>query len=132
MSTPNLPPILPQATLHNAPPGKSFARQAATFSVLAPAVAVGLSIFIQPQVRGDRLAMMIVALASMSLIVLGCVFGIVALVIAKRRGEQGVSGRAAAGTIISGLLILMTLLSIPGLMRARERAKERQQMEQRR
>ena len=94
---------------------------------------MGISIMLQPQVRGNRWAMMILGLTSVLLIVLGLVFGIVALVATKRHGRRGIFGKAIAGTCICGLLTLLMLISIPGLMRAMERAKEmqRQRMEQR-
>jgi hypothetical protein len=132
MNAPNQPPIL------NAPPPlppprpkNSFARQAALFSVIAPLVAVGISIILQPQVRGNRAAMIILGVTSVSLIVLGCIFGIVALIGIRRSGEKGILGTAIAGTIISGILTLLMLASIPGLLKAIERAKQRQQAEQR-
>ena len=37
-----------------------------------------------------------------------------------------VAGKAVAGTCICGLLTLLMVISIPGLMRAMERAKEMQ------
>jgi len=133
MSEP-LPPVLNPPPLQNAPQKQSFARQAATFSVFAPLAAVGISILLQPQVRGNRIAMIVLGLTSVSLIVLGCILGVTALVVAKRRGEKGVFGTAMAGTIISGLLTLLMLLSIPGLMKALDRAKQgqKQQSDERR
>lgn len=113
-------------------PANSFPSQAATFSIIAPLVAIGISIFLQPQVRGNRWGMMIFGAASILLIVLGLVFGIVALVGTKRHGRQGIFGKAVAGTCICGTLTLLMLISIPGLMKAAERAKamQRQRMEQ--
>lgn len=73
--------------------------------------------------------MIVLGLTSVSLIVLGCIFGVVALISGKRRGEKGVSGTAMAGTIISGVLTLVMLASIPGLLKAMERAKERQKQQ---
>jgi hypothetical protein len=133
MSIAHQPPILNSGPpLGRQPPNNSFARQAAKFSVVAPLVAVAINMFVQPQVRGNRIAMIILGLISVSLIVSGCTFGIVALVVAKRRGEKGISGTAAVGTIICGILTLAMLLSIPALWRAMERAKEtqRQRIEQ--
>ena len=125
---PTSPPQLPASVR----PASSFPSQAATFSVVAPFVAIGISIVLQPQVRGNRWAMMIFGVTSMLLIVLGLVFGIVALVGTKRHGRQGIFGKAMTGTCICGILTLLMLISIPGLMRAAERAKamQRQRMEQ--
>jgi hypothetical protein len=89
--------------------------QAANFSLAAPFVAIGLNIVIGTQVRGNRWAMLIVGLTSVSLIVIGLILGIIAL--AKRNGREGVVGKAIAGTSICGLLTLVILISIPGLIR---------------
>ena len=133
---PPSPPVLPTA----AAPASSFPRQAATFSVVAPFFAIGIGIFLQPQARDNPWSMMILGLTSLLLIELGFVFGIVALVRTKRHGRQGILGKAIAGTCICGILTLLMLVSIPGLMKAAERAKEaakrgkamqRQRMEQR-
>lgn len=100
--------------------------------MVAPFVAIGISIFLQPQVRGNRWGMMILGATSMLLIVLGLVFGIVALVGTKRHGRQGIFGKAMTGTCICGILTLLMLISIPALMKAAERAKamQRQRMDQ--
>jgi hypothetical protein len=67
------------------------------------------------------------------LIVSGLVLGILALIATRRHGRAGIFGKALAGTCINGMLVLAMLISIPGLMKAMERAKavQRQQMEHR-
>ena len=107
-----------------------FAKQAATFSLLAPLISIFIGIFGQQQVRGNRAAMMILGLASTLLILLGLILGIAALVSSKRHGVQGVRGRAIAGTCICGILTLLMLLSIPVMIRVGQRAKERQRQQQ--
>ena len=103
------------------------------FSLVAPLVAFGISVFGQPQVHGNRIAMIVLGLTSMLLIISGLILGIAALASTKKHGRAGIFGRALAGTCINGLLVLMMLISIPGMMKAMERAKARQQqqMEQR-
>ena len=125
---PPTPPQLPTSVR----PVSSFPRQAATFSMVAPFVAIGISIFLQPQLRGNRWGMMILGVTSMLLIVLGLVLGIVALVGTKRHGRQGIFGKAMTGTCICGILTLLMLISIPALMKAAQRAKamQRQRMDQ--
>src|SRR5262245_20229210 len=132
MDTSTPPPIPPQIRV-SPPPANSFPRQAAKFSITSPIIAIGISIFLQRQVQGNRWAMLILGLTSILFIVLGLVFGILALVATRRHGRQGIFGTAIAGTCICGLLTLLMLISIPGLIRAAERAKamQRQQMEQR-
>ena len=115
---PKSPPQLPTSVR----PASSFPSQAATFSVIAPLIAIGISIVLQPQVRGNRWAMMILGATSMLLIVLGLVFGIVALVGTRRHGRHGIFGKAMTGTCICGILTLLICLSLPGLMRAAQRA----------
>jgi hypothetical protein len=131
METSTPPPIPPKIAA--SPPAKSFPRQAATFSLFAPLVAIAISVLGEAPARGNRWAMLILGLTATLLIVLGLVFGVLALIATKRHGRQGIFGRAIAGTIICGLLTLLMLISIPGLMRAAARAKEiqRQRMRQR-
>src|ERR1022692_3247527 len=115
------PPIVPAS-----PPTSSFPKQAATFSLFAPSVSFAISIFVQPQVNGIRIAMIILGLTSMLLIIAGLVLGIVALAATKRHGRAGIFGKALAGTCINGLRVLVMIVSIPGLMKAMERAKAMQ------
>ena len=89
----------------------------------------GIGIFLQPQVRGNRPAMIILGLTSMLLIISGLVLGVVALVATKRHGRAGIFGKALAGTLINGFLVVAMVASIPGLMKAMERAKARQQQQ---
>ena len=120
------PPPLPTSPPQLPTSASSFSSQAATFSIVAPFLAIGISMFLQPQVRGNRWGMMILGAASMLLIVLGLVFGIAALIGTKRHGRQGIFGKAITGTCICGILTLLMLASIPGLMKAAERAKAMQ------
>jgi hypothetical protein len=133
MSTPQTqpPPIQPAGWGGQATPPSSFARQAATFSLVAPFASVFISLFLQPSARGHRAAMMILGLVSVLLILLGFVLGISSLVSIKRHGNQGELGKAVAGTCICGLLVVVMLVTAPALLRAVKRAKEKQQMEQR-
>lgn len=77
--------------------------------------------------------MLVLGLTGTLLILLGFIFGIMALAATRRHGRRGVFGKAIAGTCINGLLILFMLLSIHGLIRAAQQARElqRQRMEQR-
>lgn len=121
---PKSPPQLPASVR----PASSFPSQAATFSIIAPLIAIGISIVLQPQVRGNRWAMMILGATSMLLIMLGLVFGILALIGSRRHGRQGIFGKAMTGTCICGILTLLMLISIPGLMKAAERARAKQRL----
>jgi hypothetical protein len=127
------PAAPPPLALEQEPPSSSFPKQAATFSLVAPLVSFMIGIVLQPQVRGNRVAMIILGLTSTFLIIGGLILGIVALVATRRYGREGVFGRALVGTCINGLLVLLILIGTPGLIRAIERAKaqQRQQMEQR-
>jgi len=69
----------------------------------------------------------------MFLIFAGLALGILALVKTRKYGRKGIFGQALGGTVINGGLILMTLLLLPALAKAMQRAKEihRQQQIQR-
>jgi hypothetical protein len=107
----------------------SFPKQAATFSVYAPFLSFAIGIFLQPLVHGERAAMIILGLLSTLLILVGLILGIVALAATRRHGRTGIFGKAIAGTIINGLLVLLILASIPGMMKAMERAKAMQEQQ---
>jgi len=75
--------------------------------------------------------MIVLGVLSTLLIIVGLILGIVALAATRSHGRTGIFGKAIAGTIINGLLVLLILASIPGMMKAMERAKAmQQQMEQ--
>jgi hypothetical protein len=118
---PPIPSLLPVIT---ADASRAFAKQAATVSLAAPFVGMGVNILSQQAIQGNRAAMVIVGCTAMLLIVAGFLLGIMALVQTKRYGRQGIFGKAIAGVCINGLLIGLMLISIPGLKKAAERAKE--------
>jgi len=70
--------------------------------------------------------MLLFGLIQILLILFGLAFGIVAWVSTKRHGKEGVLGKAIAGTCINGALILVALLTIPGVIMAGWRAKAHQ------
>ena len=111
----------------------SFPKQAASYSFFAPFVSIAIAVIVQPQVRGERLAMMLLGALQMLLIISGLILGVAALMATKRHGRAGIFGMAMAGTCINGLLVLAMLIAIPGLMKAIERAKalQKQKTEQR-
>lgn len=121
------PPPLPNAK-------KPFAFQAAQASLLAPLTAVGVSIVVNAGMgnQASPLVKIITGSLCVLLIVLGFVFGIVALFGVRRHGKKGILGRAIAGIAINGVIIAFMIISIPMYMKAAERAKEmqRQKMEQ--
>lgn len=100
------------------------------FSFAAPFVGIAVNVFSQAAVRGNRLGMMIVGCTAILLILSGFVLGVVALVLTKKQGRQGILGRAIAGICINGLLIALMLISIPAFIKAAERAKEMQRQQQ--
>lgn len=110
-------------TLPMPPSTHSFPRQAATFSLVAPCISFAIAIFVQPQIRGIRLAMIVFGLLQMLMIISGFVLGIVALAATRWCGRTGIFGKAITGTCVNGLLILLTLVGIPGIIKAANRAK---------
>jgi hypothetical protein len=126
------PPPIP-VQVESSDGGYYFARQAATFSLAAPFVAIALNWFTREAVRGNRVGMMIVGCTVILLILCGFVLGIVALVLPKKGEGQGIIGKAIAGVCINGLLIAAMLIAIPVFIKIVERVKEleRQRQEQR-
>ena len=126
---PILPAIAPQQRPALPPAKKPFAFQAAQASLLAPAIAFGLGIVVNVGMGGQLppLAHIIVGSLSIVLILLGFIFGIVALIGVRRYGKKGILGRSIAGICINGILIALMVISIPMYKRMAERAKEIQQ-----
>ena len=132
MNTP--PPIIPQT----APPplpsaaqtSNSFARQAALFSLLAPFVAIGINIFGHQAVQGNRVGMIVLGGTCTLLILLGFVFGIVALIGMRKHGKKGILGKAITGVCINGVIIFFMLIAIPTFIRAARHAREMQRQHQ--
>lgn len=123
-----VPPIIPQATPpplpDAAPTGNSFARQAAWFSLLAPFVAIGVNIVGQQAVQGNGAGMIVLGGAGTLLILLGFVFGVVALFGMKKQGKKGILGKALAGVCINGVILFLMLIAIPTFIRAARHARE--------
>jgi hypothetical protein len=133
------PPIINEPPVIIEPPRlpsrrrqRSALEQAALFSVIAPVAAIGLGIIGQGAMR-DRLGSMILGCTTTFLILSGCVCGIVAFIVANKRGKKDIRRQAALGTCISGGLVLLILAALPGLMKTIERAKQiqRQRIDQR-
>jgi hypothetical protein len=118
----SLPPPIPAAARAN-----PFARQAASFSVLAPFVGMGINIFGSQSVQGNRVGMMVLGGTCTLLILAGLGLGVVALIGTKKHGTQGILGKAIAGVCINGILIGFMVIGMFGFIKAAERAKEKQQ-----
>ena len=91
---------------------KPFAVQAGQASVVAPILSIGANIIIQAGgMQLPPVAKIISGSLSMLLILLGFVFGIVALFGMRRHGSRGIIGWAIAGTLINGILILFMIIA---------------------
>lgn len=117
------PPPLPKVGK-----SQSLPRQLALASLLAPLLALGVSIAVRAANQGDeppRVTQVILGGFSVLLIGLGLVFAIVALASIPRYGKQGLLGRGIAGLILNGLLIALFLAGfIFGLTRKFSRNRE--------
>jgi len=125
----SVPPIIPVKPPPLPSSKKPFAVQAAQASLLAPLTAFGLGIIVNVGManQSSPLSQIITGSLCVLLIVLGLVFGIVALFGVRRYGKKGILGRAIAGICINGILIAFMVISIPGFMKAAARAKEMRQ-----
>ena len=104
----NPPPILQSPPPLPKPPGKSFAHQAALGSLLAPLLAVLVSVAARTSeqtVPGPRMVPVMVGVVCLILIITGFVMGIAGLCGIKQQGPRGILGRSIAGLIINGLLL---------------------------
>jgi tetratricopeptide (TPR) repeat protein len=111
------PPPLPPAR-------KPFAFQAAQASLLASLLAIGVSIVVNGGFGSlSSLAKLIGGLFCILLILLGFVFGILALCL-PRNGATGILWRAIAGLCVNAILIGLMLISIPVQMKMAERNQE--------
>lgn len=117
------PPPLPTT----AKPQNTFFHHAATYSVLAPFISVGVTILTFVARAGSpapatRAEVLVSGLLSTFIILSGFVFGIVALFGIKRYGTAGILWKAVVGILIFVFLILS---AIPPFFHAREKARER-------
>lgn len=111
--------------------GWYFARQAATFSLAAPFVAMAVTGLSREAVRGNRVAMIIVGGTNILLIVSGFILGVIALVRTKKCGREGIFGKAITGVCINGFFIAAMLISFHMLTKfAIELANDRQRQRQ--
>jgi hypothetical protein len=124
VTPPSPPPIAAPAP----PPAKSasFASQAATFSLVAPLLCIGMNVFAGETVHGNRIAMMVLGGTCALLIIAGLVLGIVALFATRRHGRKGILGKAVAGVCINGIIVALMVLTIPAMTRAARHARAMQ------
>ena len=131
----NVPPPLPQITSPEANPNP-FARQAALFCLLAPFVGIAVNAAVRAMRQGSSAPIdpqigMLVGLVSLGLIVLGLIFGIVALAGMRTHGRQGIFGRAVIGILLNGLLLGLVVVGfISSAKKAKDRAKTNQSFNQ--
>ena len=106
----------------NKKPKEPFAYQAARFSWIAPIIAIVINCAFSNSTRGkyefgeqiaieDRIALGISSLLSLSLLVCGLAFAIIALMRMKQHGKHGIFGHALAGLIINGLFFALFALA---------------------
>jgi hypothetical protein len=110
--------------------GEWFARQAASYSLAAPLVAMALSGFCREEVRRNHVSMMIVGSINTLLLLSGFILGVIALYRTKKCGREGIFGKAIVGVCINGLFIAAILISIQFLTKyyielTNERQKQR-------
>ena len=105
-------------------PRKSIFHQAATTSVIAPLIAIGVSIVssagrasLDPQ--SQRTVAFISGIAASIIILIGLISGIVALFGIPRHGKKGILRKALCGIIIP---LLLFGLALPNFMAARSKA----------
>ena len=95
-----------------------FAYQAAKFSWIAPIIALVINCAFSNSISGkyefgekiateDRIALGISSLLSLTLLVCGLAFAIIALMRMKQHGKQGILGHALAGLIVNGLFFTL-------------------------
>lgn len=104
-----------------APKATSFSHQAAKLSWVCP-----LMIFLISVVRrqiGSPTVMVICDLVALLLVLVGLIFGIVALFGISRHGKKGILIPAIVGIIINGLLLF---IFVTNFMAARARAMQQQ------
>ena len=100
--------------MNASPQSTAFAHQAAKLSWACPIVVVVLVAF-----GGQVGARVIIELIALLLIVVGLIFGIVALFGISKHGTKGILAAAIVGIIINGLLLLIFVMNF---MTARARA----------
>jgi hypothetical protein len=98
------PPLLPK------PPGKSFAHQAALGGLVAPLLAILVSVVVWVAEQTPPVPRLLPILAGgvcFMLMAAGFALGIIGLCGMKQHGPQGILGKSIAGLIINGLLIFL-------------------------
>src|SRR5687768_5866635 len=99
------------------PPKKSFSHQAAKLSWVCPII-----IFVLLMFSRQIGARVIIEMVSLLLMVVGLVFGIVALFGIRTHGKSGILAPAIVGIIINGLL---AFIFVTNFLAARSRAQQR-------
>lgn len=117
------PPPLPPTHIEDED-RNSFSRQASKASLVAPLLIVILSYCCQALLANHEYAnghilLAVVELASVVLMVVGLILGLLALILMQPGGRGPIILRASAGIVMSSLLLA---IFIPNFLRAREKA----------
>jgi len=120
MSDATLPPVIPTE------PRNTIFHQAATASIFAPLIAIGVNILVvtsrtNPDPHTPRSAASLSAIVCSLIIFLGLICGIVALFGIRKHGKKGILVKALCGISIPLLLVAM---AIPNFLVARDRAQK--------
>jgi lipopolysaccharide export LptBFGC system permease protein LptF len=108
MNTPTPPNTIPP------PQATAFAHQAAKVSWVCPII-----VFVLVPLGGQVAARVIIELIALLLIIVGLVFGVIALSGIRKHGSKGILAPAIVGIIINGLLLF---IFITNFLAARARA----------
>jgi hypothetical protein len=103
-SSPNPPPLPP-----NSRPS-SFARQAASGSLIAPLLAIAVRAITLSATEGSSTTKTIVACVTIALILIGFVLAIIALGRAQTYGADGTVGKSIAGLAINGAIVAFFII----------------------
>jgi hypothetical protein len=115
----SMPTVMGAAPTESSPSASRFTRLTAVLSLLAPFAVVFICVFLFGFLQshgGTRLTTIaLIGLLPLLLIILGLVFGIIALTQTKQHGRKGIFGKAIAGICINGLLLIL-LMVLPVLL----------------
>ncbi|GEM_PF-2445207 len=89
-----------------------LAKQAALASVLAPVIAVSLSVMTSSAIREVRLGKLVVGMIGSLLIIAGFVCALIGLAGIRKYGKKGILGRSLAGLLINGFAIVAAVFAL--------------------
>jgi len=104
-------------------PKVPFAKQAAKVSLYVPFIAIGVNLLTKSIQQSSKLSAFAISSVCSVLIIIGFIFGIIALLGMKKHGKKGILWRSIIGLSVNSFLIISAILLFNSMAKMKEKMK---------